>query len=107
MNDHDLLLTDFHQALQGDPDAFLRLVAPHRERIRAVCRRITGDESGAEEALAVTLAEAWPRLDSSEGASSFDSWLDRLATRSAWDVVRRRWRLTLASRPGFPSRLRG
>lgn len=90
MSDSSPWSTTIDRALRGDADAFENLVAQHRQRTWEVCRRITGDPEAADEALAETYALAWRRLRTFRSRRPFPEWLDRLATRAAWRVVRRR-----------------
>lgn len=82
--------TTIDRAVRGDADAFEALVAQHRQRTWEVCRRITGDPAAADEALAETYTLAWHRLRTFRSRRPFPEWLDRIATRAAWRVVRRR-----------------
>jgi len=74
----------------GDRAAFAELVAPSRERVWAVCVRITGNRYDAEDALQDALIVAWQNLDKFRGTAAFGTWLYRIASNAALAVVRTR-----------------
>lgn len=88
VDDGDLALS----VAVGDPDAFTALANRHRDRVYAICRRITCNHEDAEEALQNTLIIAWRRLGDFDGRSAVATWLYRIATNVAIDEVRRRAR---------------
>src|SRR5262245_20133122 len=71
-------------------DSYVQLVEPHRAELRAHCRRIVRSPDDAEDALQETLMRAWKGLSRFEGRGSLRSWLYRIATNAALDVMRRR-----------------
>jgi RNA polymerase sigma-70 factor (ECF subfamily) len=76
-------------------DDFRRLVEPHRAELHAHCYRMLGSVHDAEDALQDALLRAWRGLGRFEGRSSLRSWLYRIATNSALDVIARRPRRVL------------
>ena len=72
----------------GD-DSYVRLVEPHRAKLRAHCRRILGSPDEAEDALQETLIRAWMGLPRFEGRGSLRGWLYRIATNASLDVIHR------------------
>jgi RNA polymerase sigma-70 factor (ECF subfamily) len=56
----------------------------------AVCRRITCHDQDAADALQEARLAAWRRIGTFGGRSSLRTWLFRIATNAAIDVVRRR-----------------
>jgi RNA polymerase sigma-70 factor, ECF subfamily len=70
-------------------DAFLRA---HFDRVLAICRRITGNDTdaadAAQEAL-LAIVRGLPRFD---GRSSITTWLYRVTTNACLDELRRRKR---------------
>ncbi|ADP83713.1 RNA polymerase, sigma-24 subunit, ECF subfamily [Pseudofrankia inefficax] len=80
------------RAAAGDRSAFDRLVGPYQRQLWAVCRRITGDDQDADDALQNALVAAWTSLPGFEGRSRLSTWLHRVATNAALDEVRRRSR---------------
>lgn len=75
-------------ARAGDLDAFETLYRAHVGRVHAVCRRLLADPGRAEEATQDTFVRAWQRLDTFEGRSRFSTWIHRLATNCAIDLLR-------------------
>lgn len=75
-------------ARAGDVDAFERLYQRHVGRLEALCRRMCGNASEAEEMVQEAFVRAWERLDSFRGESAFGSWLHRLTV----NVVLGSWR---------------
>jgi RNA polymerase sigma-70 factor, ECF subfamily len=77
--------------MPGD-DSYVQLVEPHRDELRAHCRRMLGSPDDAEDALQETLARAWKGLPRFEGRGrgSLRSWLYRIATNASLDAMDRR-----------------
>ncbi len=76
------------QAREGDVGAFEALYRAHVGRVHAVCRRLAGDPTRAEELTQDVFVRAWERLRSFEGRSAFGSWLYRLAVNLVIDAKR-------------------
>ena len=79
-----------HRACAGDECAFVDLVAADRSAVWAVCLRITGNRSDAEDALQDTLLAAWRNLAQFRSDARFSTWLFRIAANAALAIVRRR-----------------
>lgn len=77
------------RARDGDGDAFSALVTPYRDRLIAMCDRITTNRADSEDALQLTLLAAWQHLGRFEGRSGFSTWLYRIAYNAAIGIVRR------------------
>lgn len=75
-------------AIRGDLPAFERLYRLHLGRIFALCLRMTGNRTEAEELTQEAFIRAWQKLDSFRGDSAFSSWLHRLTV----NVVLASWR---------------
>ena len=75
-------------ARAGDLPAFERLYRHHLGRIYALCLRMTGNRSEAEELTQEAFIRAWEKLDSFRGDSAFSSWLHRLTV----NLVLASWR---------------
>ncbi|HEX9258292.1 MAG TPA: RNA polymerase sigma factor [Acidimicrobiales bacterium] len=89
-------------ARAGDRAALDRLLRAHYDRIHAVCRRITGSETDADDAAQnalIAIVRALPRFD---GRSAFSSWVYRIATNASLDELRRRKRRPLAAATDEP-----
>ena len=66
-------------AREGDVDAFEALYRRHIGRVYAVCLRMTGDPSLAEDVSQEAFIRAWEKLDSFGKRSAFGTWLHRIA----------------------------
>lgn len=88
------------RAQRGDVDAFGELYHEHGGRVFALCLRMVGDRSRAQELMQDVFVRAWERLSTFRGESSFSSWLHRLAVNSILSALRaerrRDARVTLA-----------
>lgn len=67
------------RAQGGDVAAFEQLYRENLNRVFAVCLRLCGDGTRAEELTQDVFVRAWERLKSFEGKSAFSTWLHRLA----------------------------
>jgi len=71
--------SDVALAAGGDRDAFERLYRANSGRVFALCIRMVGDRSAAEELTQDVFVRAWGKLDQFRGDASFSTWLHRLA----------------------------
>jgi RNA polymerase sigma-70 factor (ECF subfamily) len=69
--------------LEGDYDAFEHLVDKYEGRIFRHLRKMVKDEQLAEDLLQETFLNAYRGLGGFTGASSFSTWLFRIATNNA------------------------
>ncbi|MFK8112661.1 MAG: RNA polymerase sigma factor [Rubripirellula sp.] len=76
------------QALQGDRDAFTRLVQLNQDRLFASMIQVTGSPDEAEEVVQEAFIRAFIKLDTFQRNSQFFTWLYRIAFNSA--LTRRR-----------------
>ena len=67
------------RAQAGDQTAFRELYRQHAGRVYALCLRLTGSASDAEERTQDVFVRLWDKLSSFRGESAFSSWLHRLA----------------------------
>ncbi len=67
------------RAQAGDMDAFERLYHMNVGRIYAVCLRMTGNATQAEELTQEAFVRAWKKLSTFQGKSRFGTWLHRVA----------------------------
>ncbi|HEX4092067.1 MAG TPA: sigma-70 family RNA polymerase sigma factor [Trebonia sp.] len=79
-------------AAAGNAEAFRVIAERYQGLMYGVCRRITGNDADAVDALQETLVIMWQRLGTFEGRSAMSTWLYRIATNAAIDEVRRRAR---------------
>jgi RNA polymerase sigma-70 factor (ECF subfamily) len=78
------------QAQRGDRDAFDELVRRHRDRVYAVVLRLTRNADDAEDALQETFISAYRGLGGFSSRARVSTWLYRIATNRALDVINRR-----------------
>jgi RNA polymerase sigma-70 factor (ECF subfamily) len=69
---------DVSHAVAGDRAAFERLYRANVNRVFALCVRMTGDRSQAEELTQDVFVRAWQKLSLFRGESAFTTWLHRL-----------------------------
>jgi RNA polymerase sigma-70 factor (ECF subfamily) len=102
------------RARDGDMAAFEQLYRDHVGRVFALCLRLAGDASLAEELAQEAFVRAWQKLGSFRGESAFSSWLYSLTVNTALSERRSRRRrtsrvvttddLSAFDRPGRPAR---
>jgi RNA polymerase sigma-70 factor (ECF subfamily) len=80
------------RARAGDREAQEVLVRQHLRDVYAVAFRLLGDRDLAEDASQDAMLNALGALDRFRGASSFRTWLLRIAMNSALSIGRRRTR---------------
>jgi len=73
-------------------ELFARLHERHRERIHALCRRLTRNEEDALDALQETFIAAAGELERFRGEARFSTWLHRIAVNKCGGIRRRRSR---------------
>ncbi len=91
------------RARGGDPAALEALLRAHHDRVRLVCRRVTGtDEDGADAAqnALIAIVKGIARFD---GRSRFSTWAHRIAVNAALDEVRSRQRRSTVELDDRPS----
>jgi RNA polymerase sigma-70 factor (ECF subfamily) len=66
------------RAAAGDVDAFEELYRANVGRVYALCLRMAGDPTLAEELAQEAFVRAWQKLGSFRGASAFSTWLHRV-----------------------------
>ncbi|MDP2578146.1 MAG: sigma-70 family RNA polymerase sigma factor [Gemmatimonadota bacterium] len=76
------------RAQRGDATAFERLYQEHHTRIYALCLRMMRDADLAEELTQDVFVRLYERLSSFRGASSFATWLHRLAVNVVLNHLR-------------------
>ena len=70
--------SDVARAAAGDRGAFERVYRLHVNRVYALCTRMIGDRTRAEELTQDVFVRAWEKLHLFRGESSFSTWLHRL-----------------------------
>jgi RNA polymerase sigma-70 factor (ECF subfamily) len=85
----EALLTAF---VDGDQDAFDRLVDRHARRVYAICLRYFGNPTDAEDAAQEAFLTLYRRAGTFTGAARFSTWMYRVATNVCNDLARKRRR---------------
>ncbi|HBY63156.1 MAG TPA: RNA polymerase subunit sigma-24 [Solibacterales bacterium] len=80
------------QTLGGDKDAFRLLVDRYGRAVFRLAFRITGNESDAEDVVQEAFLRAYKQLHRYESRSSFGTWIYRIASNYALDLLRSRKR---------------
>ncbi len=80
------------RAKEGDREAFGRLVDEYKDKIYNYVSRMLSDPYEAEDVTQEAFLRAYRSLPRFRGASSFHTWLYRIASNLAIDVVRKRKR---------------
>lgn len=88
--DSDAMLVE--RALDNDLAAFEQLVTRYQNKIISYAARMLNDRDEAEDVTQEVFIKAYRSLESFRGASSFSTWLYRIATNLCIDRVRQRQR---------------
>jgi len=78
-----------HRAQKGDKAAFRKLVDRHQRRAFAIAVGLVRDENDARELVQEAFLRVHRGLGSFEGGSSFFTWLYRIVTNLAIDLMRK------------------
>ena len=77
------------RARGGDREAFGALVEQYRDNVYRLAYRMCGNAYDADEAAQEAFVAAWRALSNFRGDAKFSTWLYRLTTNAAIDVMRR------------------
>ena len=80
------------RVLQGDVNAFEKLVLEYEKSVYAITQRMTGNAEDAADMTQETFIKAYNSLSSFRGDSTFSVWLYRIATNVCLDFLRSRSR---------------
>jgi RNA polymerase sigma-70 factor (ECF subfamily) len=80
------------RAREGDLEAFERLVSHYQDRVYNYVLRMIYDPVEAQDVAQETFVRAWQGLPRFRGASSFQTWLYRIASNLTIDAARSRKR---------------
>ncbi len=84
---------EFVQRLKtGDPSAYEELIEKYADMVYRVAYRILQDPDDAEDAMQETFLTVYRRIHSFRGDAKLSTWLYRLATNTALDMIRARQR---------------
>lgn len=87
------------RAQTGDMRAFEALYRENVGRIHALCLRLSGDVTMAEECTQEAFVTAWRNLPGFRGDSAFSSWLYRIAVNTVMGAYRKQGRRDRHLRP--------
>ena len=80
------------KVLQGDVNAFEKLVTEYEKAVYAIAQRMTGNAEDAADMTQETIIKAYNSLQSFRGDSKFSVWLYRIANNVCLDFLRSRSR---------------
>lgn len=75
---------------RGDRNAFRVLVERHSRSVFRLAYRMTGNESDAEDVVQETFLRAYKQIKHFDGRSSFSTWIYRIGSNCALDLIRAR-----------------
>ena len=94
------------QAQAGDEEAFAHLVRRHSPGLHRAVARVLGDEAESWDVVQMAFLRAWQRLDRYDSRYRFSTWLYRIGTNLAIDLLRSRSSRERAHKAGSEHRLR-
>jgi RNA polymerase sigma-70 factor, ECF subfamily len=78
------------RAREGDPSAFEYLYRLHSQRVYAVCRRMVGNPTEAEDLTQEAFLLLFRKIQTFRGESAFSTWLHRLAVNTVLMHLRKK-----------------
>lgn len=78
------------RAKKGDPEAFEELVQSYRDKIYAVCLRVTKNREDAFDAAQECLIKIYMNIGDFNMKSEFSTWAYVIARNTSLDIVRKR-----------------
>lgn len=88
IDDNEIIL----EVLTGNRNAYADIVRKYEQRIRGYCRTALFDQTLAEDAAQEIFIKVYQALGKFKGASSFSTWLYRIAVNHCTDLIRRKMR---------------
>jgi RNA polymerase sigma-70 factor, ECF subfamily len=89
-------------ALAGESEAFEELLQRHLDAMYSVALRITLDRSDADDVVQEASVRIWRALDRFERRSKFSTWVFRITTNVALNLVSRQRPPTVELEPDLP-----
>ena len=77
-------------ALNGDSEAFIRLVTRHKGRVIGLAARFTGIRQELDDICQDVFMKAYGRLRSYQRTAPFEHWLSRIAVNTCYDYLRKK-----------------
>jgi RNA polymerase sigma-70 factor (ECF subfamily) len=77
------------RAQRSDARAFESLYRKHVDRVYALCLRMTGNVSEAEDCTQEAFIQAWKKLKRFRGDSAFGTWMHRIAVNAVLGRMRK------------------
>jgi RNA polymerase sigma-70 factor (ECF subfamily) len=77
------------KALEGDEEAFDRLLRPHRQGMMNLAFRMTGNLDAAEEICQEAMIKVFKYLNRFQTGRSFRNWAFKITANAAYDFLRR------------------
>lgn len=74
---------------QGDSQAFQQLYEAHIGKVYALCLRLTGDKSLAEDAAQEVFIQLWNKIGNFKGESKFSTWLHSVTANITLSYMRK------------------
>jgi RNA polymerase sigma-70 factor (ECF subfamily) len=102
MSDHQWI----ESAKKGDENAYAELVRRHSGGLHRAVARILSDDAEAWDVVQMAFLKAWQKLDRYDPRYSFSTWLYRIGTNLAIDLLRSRTSRERAHRAGTEHHLR-
>ncbi len=81
----------------GEPAAYEQLIEQYAEQVYRVAFRLLQNAADAEDALQEAFLAVYLRIGEFQGEAKFSSWLYRIVTNKALDIIRKRQRKTEAA----------
>lgn len=82
-----------HRILAGDDAAFTTMMEIYQKRVYSVAYGIVRNPDDAMDVAQETFFRAWARISSWRGEASLSTWLCRIASNLALDIVRKNKRV--------------